>query len=169
MKVKIRLRTQKLAVHFSSRTDEWATPWYLFDVFNRRYQLDLDVCADQTNTKCLKFYSRQDDSLSKPWTGNCWMNPPYGRQIKRWVAKAYIETFIRKNVNLVVCLLPARTDTAWWNDYVVAADEIFFLRGRIKFGGAKNGAPFPSAVAVFKKGGPSKKQKVRFVNISRRP
>jgi hypothetical protein len=73
------------------------------------------------------------------------MNPPYGRAIKDWMAKAYDSS---KNGAKVVCLVPARTDTAWWHDYAMKG-EITFLRGRLKFGNSKNSAPFPSALVVF--------------------
>jgi site-specific DNA-methyltransferase (adenine-specific) len=74
------------------------------------------------------------------------MNPPYGREIGQWVKKAYNES---RNGATVVCLLPARTDTAWWHDYVLPMATVTFIRGRLKFGDSKNSAPFPSAVAVF--------------------
>ncbi len=86
------------------------------------------------------------DGLALTWLGTCWMNPPYGRKIGQWVRKAYESSLLGATV---VCLLPARTDTAWWHDYVVKG-EIRFLRGRLKFGGQKNSAPFPSAVVVYR-------------------
>ena len=76
----------------------------------------------------------------------CWMNPPYGKEIGKWMEKAYEES--RKNGTTVVCLVPARTDTAWWHDFAMRG-SICFLRGRLKFGGSKNAAPFPSAIIVF--------------------
>lgn len=127
-------------------TDDWSTPQDTFDVLNKEFNFTLDVCATQDNTKCDKFYSPEQDGLSQEWRGVCWMNPPYGRQIKFWMAKAYTSSLEGATV---VCLVPARTDTAWWHDYATKG-EIRFLRGRLKFGGSKNGAPFPSAVVVFK-------------------
>lgn len=131
---------------FSSKTDNWATPQYLFDKYNKIYNFTLDVCADLTNAKCNKFFTKEDDSLRQEWTGTCWMNPPYGREIKKWMKKAYEAS---QSGNTVVCLVPARTDTEWWHEYAMKG-EIEFLRGRVKFGGHTNSAPFPSAVIVFK-------------------
>jgi len=133
-------------VHFSSATDLWATPQRLFDELHSEFQFTLDVCAIPENAKCPQFYSPTEDGLSQPWTGVCWMNPPYGRAIGLWVARAYRAALTGATV---VALLPARTDTTWWHDYVVKAKDIRFLRGRIRFGEAKYSAPFPSAVVVF--------------------
>lgn len=132
-------------VHFSSASDCWATPQDFFDRWNAMYNFDLDVCATPKNAKCRRYFTPTDDGLSQEWEGTCWMNPPYGRAIGAWVKKAY-ET--SKRGHTVVCLLPARTDTAWWHDYAIKG-VVTFLRGRLKFGGAKNSAPFPSAVVVF--------------------
>ena len=133
-------------VHFSSKTDMWATPQDTFDALAAEFgPFDLDVCATPENAKCPRYYTREDDGLAQPWTGRCWMNPPYGRTIGQWMKKAYEES---QRGALVVCLVPARTDTAWWHDYAMKG-QIRFLRGRLKFGGAANSAPFPSAVVVF--------------------
>ena len=135
---------------FSSRSDEWETPWNLFNQLNAEFHFNTDVCATPQNKKCAHFYSKDEDGLKQSWRGNCWMNPPYGRVIKDWVEKAYKAT--QESAETVVCLLPARTDTAWWHEFVIPhASEIRFLRGRIKFSNAKAGAPFPSAIVVFKK------------------
>lgn len=72
----------------TSLTDKWATPQYLFDALDKEFNFTLDVCADESNHKCSQFYTERDDGLSKPWTGVCWMNPPYGREIGKWVEKA---------------------------------------------------------------------------------
>ena len=133
-------------VHFSSNTDLWSTPNDFFDKYNDRFNFQTDVCANSENTKCHNFYSIEDDGLEQVWDGVCWMNPPYGREIKKWMKKAYESSL---NGTTVVCLVPARTDTAWWHDYAMNG-EIEFIRGRLKFGGQKNNAPFPSAVVIFK-------------------
>jgi len=133
-------------IHFSSKTDLWSTPQEFFDKYNQLYDFEIDVCASKENAKCTKFYTKEDDGLSKEWTGKCWMNPPYGRTIKQWMKKAYESSL---NGATVVCLVPSRTDTAWWHDYAVKG-QIEFIRGRLKFGGNKNSAPFPSAVVIFK-------------------
>lgn len=134
-------------VHFSSKTDLWETPQDFFNKYNSIYSFTLDVCATAENTKCEKFFTKEQDGLLQKWEGVCWMNPPYGRGIKAWVKKAYEAA---QGGATVVCLLPARTDTAWWHDYCVKG-EIEFIRGRLKFGGHKSSAPFPSAVVVFGK------------------
>jgi len=135
-------------VMFSSATDLWATPQEFFDKYNSIYNFELDVCASLENAKCDRYFTKEDDGLSQVWTGICWMNPPYGRQIKHWVQKAY-ESSLHDGAT-VVCLLPSRTDTAWWHDYCMKG-KIEFIRGRLKFGEGKNSAPFPSAVVVFDK------------------
>lgn len=134
---------------FSSATDRWATPQDLFDELNKTFTFETDVCATIENAKCANFYTPEQDGLSQEWCGFCWMNPPYGRQIGKWMRKAY-ESSLKGAT--VVCLVPARTDTAWWHDYAVHG-EITFLRGRLKFGNAKNSAPFPSAIVVFDRKG----------------
>jgi hypothetical protein len=95
------------------------------------------------------FFTREEDGLLLEWFGRCWMNPPYGRTIGRWMAKARRMAESGK-AELVVCLVPARTDTAWWHENVMRAAEVRFIRGRLKFGGAKHAAPFPSALVIFK-------------------
>jgi phage N-6-adenine-methyltransferase len=134
-------------IHFSSRTDLWATPQALFDALDAEFHFTLDVCAVPENAKCSAFHSPAEDGLRQVWQGVCWMNPPYGRAIGLWVAKAHAAA---REGATVVALLPARTDTAWWHQYVAKAADIRYLRGRLRFGTAKNGAPFPSAVVVFK-------------------
>lgn len=133
---------------FSSNTDLWGTPQAFFDRYNTTHYFDLDVCANQDNAKCEKFYTVVEDGLKQEWVGNVWMNPPYGREIGKWVEKAYNSVFINKTANKVVCLLPSRTDTKWFHNYCVKGD-VEFIKGRLKFGGAKNGAPFPSMVVIF--------------------
>lgn len=132
-------------VHFSSKTDEWSTPQDFFDKIAERFPFTLDVCATAANTKCSRFWSKETGSLHRKWTGVCWMNPPYGRTIGSWVKKAY---YASQGGATVVCLLPARTDTRWWHDYAMKG-KIEFIRGRLKFGGSKNSAPFPSALVIF--------------------
>jgi phage N-6-adenine-methyltransferase len=131
---------------FSSNTDLWSTPQELFDDLDRVYRFDVDVCATPENAKCSTFYTKEQDGLAQEWRGTCWMNPPYGREIGRWVAKA--RRSAEENGATVVCLLPARTDTRWWHEHCLFG-SVEFVRGRIKFGGSKTGAPFPSAIVVF--------------------
>lgn len=134
---------------FSSKTCEWETPQKLFDLLNEKWHFDLDVCATAENNKCEHFFSKEQDGLKQEWTGVCWMNPPYGRDIRKWVQKAYESSLKGAKV---VCLLPARTDTGWWHDFCMKG-SIEFIRGRLKFGNSKSGAPFPSAIVIFQKGG----------------
>jgi len=134
---------------FTSKTDLWETPQDLFDKLDDEFGFDLDVCALPDNAKCSVYYTPDDDGLSKPWTGICWCNPPYGRQIGSWVRRAWLSS---ATGNTVVMLLPARTDTRWFHEYIYQKDrvEIRFLQGRLKFGNSKNSAPFPSMVCVFR-------------------
>lgn len=118
-----------------------------FIALDLEFNFELDVCATPENAKCSIFFIKAVDGLKMPWIGRCWMNPPYGREIGAWVKKAYESS---RQGATVVCLLPARTDTAWWHNYCTKG-EIRFIRGRLKFGGHANSAPFPSAIVVFKK------------------
>ena len=136
-------------VMFSSATDNWSTPQDFFDKLNDEFHFTLDVCADETNHKCEHYYTKEIDGLSRPWIGTVWCNPPYGRKIGEWVRRAL---FASVAGNTVVMLLPARTDTKWFHDYIYKRDnvEIRFIKGRLKFGGCKNSAPFPSMVVIFR-------------------
>lgn len=138
-------------IHFSSQTNEWGTPDEVFQRYNRKYKFTLDPCATASNHKCDKYYTMEDDGLSKSWEGEVvWMNPPYGRGIKDWIKKAFDE---RLNGVTTVCLIPSRTDTRYWHDYVFEDSSIEFLKGRIKFirpdGTEGDAAPFPSAIVIF--------------------
>lgn len=137
-----------MEVHYSSKSNEWATPKDLFDKLNKEFNFTLDPCATKENAKCDKYYTIEDDGLIQDWSKDVvFMNPPYGRQIKHWVRKAYEES---TKGSKVVCLIPSRTDTGYWHDYIFnKATDIRFLRGRLKFGDSKNSAPFPSAIIVF--------------------
>lgn len=132
------------ALMFSSKTDLWETPKDFFDELNREFQFTIDVCATPENAKCENFYTPEIDGLSQEWEGRVWCNPPYGRQIGSWVKKA------AESSALVVMLLPARTDTKWFHNYILGKAEIRFIKGRLKFGHQKNNAPFPVMVVVFR-------------------
>ena len=133
-------------MHFSSATDLWETPQWLFDRLAKEFPMMTDVCALPENAKCMRFFTPEMDGLAQEWSGFCWMNPPYGREIGKWVKKA--RESAAEGSATVVCLVPARTDTAWWHEYCKSA-EVRMLRGRLKFGGSQSGAPFPSAVVIF--------------------
>jgi len=131
---------------FSSKDMTWETPQDIFDKLNKEFNFTLDVCALPETAKCKDYYTPEIDGLKQKWNGICWMNPPYGRQLGVWIKKAYEESL---NGNVVVCLIPSRTDTKYWHDYCMKASEIRFIRGRLKFGNSDTSAPFPSAIIVF--------------------
>ncbi|MCL6598975.1 MAG: phage N-6-adenine-methyltransferase [Alicyclobacillus macrosporangiidus] len=145
----------------SSNRDDWETPWDLFNELDARYHFTLDVCAIWWNAKLDEYFDEHQDGLSQAWSGRCWMNPPYGREIGKWVKKAHDEALVLHNCELVVCLLPARTDTKWFHRYVWDKHtkrprpgvDVEFLEGRVKFldldGNPTNSAPFPSMIVVF--------------------
>lgn len=131
---------------FSSASGDWETPRELFKWMDAEFNFTLDACATAGNALCSEFYS--EHSLTLPWRGNVYCNPPYGKQIGQWVRKGWEASVMTANV--VVMLLPSRTDTGWFQDYVMSADEIRFIRGRLKFSGHKNSAPFPSCIVIFR-------------------
>jgi len=133
-------------VMFSSANELWSTPKYFFDSVAKEFPFTVDVCALPENAKCKTFFSPDVDGLAQNWKGVCWMNPPYGRVIGKWVEKAYRSA---KDGAVVVGLLPARTDTKWFHDYIYGKAEIRFIRGRLKFGEAKWNAPFPSILVIW--------------------
>ena len=134
---------------FSSKTDLWETPQSFYDELDKEFQFTLDPCATPENAKCEMFFTKEMNGLTQNWGGNrVFCNPPYGKEIGKWVKKAYEES--KKNDTTVVMLIPARTDTAYFHDYIYhKAKEIRFVKGRLKFGQSKNAAPFPSMVVVF--------------------
>lgn len=131
---------------YSSENMNWETPSYIFDQLNDEFNFTLDVCATPTNAKVPVYFTPVDDGLSKNWSGVCWMNPPYGREISKWVEKAYNSSL---SGCTVVCLLPCRTDTKWWHNYVMKSSEIRLMNRRLSFVGSTNKAPFPTAIVVF--------------------
>lgn len=134
---------------FSSKTDDWATPQDFFDKLDLEFQFTLDPCADLHNYKCARYYNREQDGLIHDWGGErVFCNPPYGKEIAKWVQKSFEES--RKKNTLVVMLIPARTDTKYFHDFIYGKAEIRFIRGRLKFGNAKTAAPFPSMVVIFR-------------------
>ena len=133
---------------FTSNTDMWATPQWLFDELNAEFNFTVDVCAVPENAKCKLFYSPDEDGLKQEWEGRCYMNPPYGRRIGDWIKKAYEES---QNGKLIVGLLPARTDTKWFHEYIYKKAEIRFIKGRLKFNDAESNAPFPSMIVIWGK------------------
>lgn len=138
---------------FSSKTDQWATPQDFFDKLNSEFHFTLDPCADDTNHKCDRYFTREQDGLQQDWGGETvFCNPPYGREVGAWVRKCSEES--HKPDTTVVLLIFARTDTAYFHDYIYNRPgvEIRFIRGRLRFGNQKNPAPTPSMVCIFKGG-----------------
>ena len=133
-------------VHFMSTTDQWATPQWFFDELDKEFNFNLDPCADSTNHKCDKYFTKEQNGLEMDWGGyTVYCNPPYGREIGRWVKKA------AESGTTVVMLLPARTDTKWFHEYIYGKAEVRFIKGRLKFGDSKNSAPFPSMVVIYRR------------------
>lgn len=136
---------------FTSKTDNWSTPIDFYKELNKEFNFQLNPCCSSENQKCNFGYTVEDDGLSQNWTqyGAVFMNPPYGRVIKDWMEKAHKTA---QSGTTVVCLVPARTDTRWFQDYCIEPGyEIRYIRGRLKFGESTNSAPFPSAVIIMKK------------------
>lgn len=147
------------SVHYSSQRQDWTTPDDLFQKLDAEFHFALDACATNENTKCDLFYSPETDGLTAEWTtfvkhGAVFCNPPYS-DLGKWIEKCFVES---TNGLTVVMLIPARTDTAAWHRWIWNNElhepylntEVRFLKGRLKFGGAKNSAPFPSAIVVFR-------------------
>ena len=135
---------------FSSNSNEWETPEHLFKELDNEFHFTLDPCCTHENAKCKKHYTIEEDGLKKSWGGETvFVNPPYGRQLGKWVKKSYEES--RKENTIVVMLIPSRTDTSYFHDYILDKAEIRFIRGRLRFGNATENAPFPSMVAIYRK------------------
>ena len=136
----------KIDVMFSSETDDWETPQALFDELDAEFHFTLDPCADDKNHKCARYFTKEQDGLKQTWDGVVFCNPPYGRKIGQWVEKAYKSA---RGGCIVVMLIPARTDTIYFHRYIYHHAQIRFIKGRLRFGGSKNNAPFPSMIAIF--------------------
>lgn len=134
---------------FSSENEVWATPQDFYDKLNEEFNFNLDPCATYENAKCSKYFTIDDDGLIQDWKGyTVFCNPPYGRKIYDWVKKCSEES--KKDNTTVVMLIPARTDTRYFHEFIYhKAKEIRFIKGRLKFGDSKNCAPFPSMVVIF--------------------
>jgi phage N-6-adenine-methyltransferase len=141
----------KFRVLFSAVDNTHTTPPAVVKAMHNEFKLELDVCATKQTAVCKHFFSPEVDGLAQEWTGVCWMNPPYGKELPRWMEKAYLSA--QHNGATVICLVPARTDTKWWHDYALKADEIRFIKGRLTFGhphSKGHPAPFPSALVIFR-------------------
>ena len=133
----------------TSKNKEWETPNPLFDSLNEEFHFTMDVCASSENAKCARYFTKEQDALKQEWTGVCWCNPPFSKGLGKWVKKAY------ESDALTVMLIPARTDTIWFHEYILNKNgvEVRFIKGRIKFVGAEHKAPFPCMVVIFNRGG----------------
>lgn len=132
---------------FQSKSVEWATPDNVFGPLNDEFRFTLDVAAGDSNAKCERYFTKEIDALTQDWDGVCWMNPPYGRDVPKWLQKAIDES---KRGVTTVCLIPARTNTGWFHDLCFKQGEVRFVKGRPKFGDADHGLPFPLAVVVYR-------------------
>lgn len=134
---------------FSSDRMDWETPAKLFEKLDAEYHFTLDPASDGTNAKCKKYYTAADNGLLQDWGGETvFLNPPYGRALPHWIAKAAHEAL--KPNTLVLLLIPARTDTRWFHQYLYRRAKLTFLKGRIHFevhGESLQSAPFPSMLA----------------------
>lgn len=139
-------------VHFSSKNMCWCTPKDFFEQLNAEFNFELDAAATEKTSKCEKYYTPIENGLVQDWNigGAVFCNPPYGREIGKWVKKAFEES---KNGVQIVLLIPARTDTSYFHDYIYGKAEIRFLRGRLRFtdedGNSSAQAPFPSMVVIY--------------------
>lgn len=137
----------------SSKKMDWCTPQDFFEKLNREFNFVLDAAATAKTKKCTLYYTPETDGLSQSWDcgGTVFCNPPYGREIKKWVKKAYEES--KKGITIVL-LIPARTDTSYFHDYIYGKAEIRFIRGRLRFtddnGNPADPAPFPSMLVIYK-------------------
>ena len=138
----------RLNALYSSKSDEWSTPKALFDELNEEFGFTLDPCSTDNNHLCDKYYTVHENGLEQSWKGErVFCNPPYS-EISKWCEKAFYES---KNPNtLIVMLIPSRTDTRYFHDYILHRTEIRFVKGRLKFGDSKNSAPFPSMIVIFR-------------------
>lgn len=132
---------------YMSNKDEWETPQPVFDKLDGEFHFTLDPCASDENKKCDKYFTKEIDGLIQSWSDDTvYMNPPYGKELAKWVRKAFEES---QNGTVVVCLIPSRTDTRFWHEFVMRAREIRFVTPRLSFVGSDNKAPFPASVVVF--------------------
>lgn len=132
-------------VHFSSKKHDWATPQDLFNKLHKEFLFTIDAAATVANAKCARFFTENEDALKQNWGGErVFCNPPYGRMIGHWVKK-----MAEGGADVTVGLLPARTDTKWFHDFIYKKAEVRFIKGRLRFGGQIHSAPFPSMIVIW--------------------
>lgn len=132
--------------NFKSASEEYATPQCLFKALDDEFKFTIDVCATKENAKCALFFDKKTDGLKRDWTGKCWMNPPFNRNLKKWVLKAHAES--KKHGSLVCCLVPLRGNTLWFRDVCMDA-EIRFIIGEVNFNELDRGLWLPMCLMVF--------------------
>lgn len=134
---------------FTSNSDEWETPLELYTRLNERFKFTLDPCSTKENHLCDKYYTKEDNGLCKSWKGQTvFVNPPYSN-IKAWVEKCYKEH--ETNGTTIVMLIPSRTDTRYFHEYIYHKADIEFIKGRLRFSNSKNSAPFPSMIVIYER------------------
>ena len=136
--------------NFKSDSVEYSTPWEIVEPLKKEFGIEFDICASKENNKCLLYYNKKDDCLTKDWSkinGNIWMNPPWGKEMQKFVRKALEES---KKGKTIVCLLPVRSNTKWWHETIIDTKaEVRFLRGEIKFNDLPRGLWLPCAIVIF--------------------
>ncbi len=131
---------------FKSGSEEYETPINIFEPLNKEFGFTLDVSASDKNKKCDNYFDKNIDALKQDWIGEiCWMNPPYGNKLQKFVRKAYSES---KKGCVIVGLIPAKTNTVWWHE-CINSEEVRFIKGRPKFNDMKYGYPFPLAIVIW--------------------
>lgn len=131
---------------FKSNSVEYSSPLKIVEPLINEFKLTIDVCANNMNYKCSKYWTKEEDALSKDWVGNCWMNPPFNRELSKWVIKAFVET--EKQGGTKVCLIPVRSNTKWWSIYSINS-EIRFINGEVNFNDEKRGLWLPMCIMIF--------------------
>jgi phage N-6-adenine-methyltransferase len=147
--------------NFKSNKIEYSTPIKLFDVLNKEFNFTLDVCALPENFKCNKYFTPEIDGLIQDWKGVCWMNPPFNKDLKKWVLKAHSES--KKHNSIVCCLIPVRSNTIWWKDVCLEA-EIRFIVGEVNFNDLDRGLWLPMCFMIF---GTKNKGKFSYINYKK--
>jgi phage N-6-adenine-methyltransferase len=129
-----------------SKSIEYSTPLEIVEPLIKEYNLTKDVCASSLNCKLPDYWTKNDNALLKQWTGNCWLNPPFNRELGKWVKKAHSETI--KNGGTKVCLIPVRSNTKWWAEVSKDA-EIRFINGEVNFNNQVRGLWLPLCILIF--------------------
>ena len=130
-----------------SELSNWRTPDWLFEALNNHFNFQADVCANDTNYLCDKYFTMEKSCFDNDWDYMNFMNPPYGRQIGKFIERAYLQW--TRHGRMTVALLPSRTDTKWFHNYIYNKSDYYFVRGRLRFNDQPNHAPFPSMIVLW--------------------